>query len=101
MKGPTKSFAMLFLSNFGEEEGAEVGGAEERGCGRLVTPNFPVSEALFWAAMEPKDLTPSAWFTGGADAGKEGIEVETSSIGLDVIADPKQEMISGRVENKR
>jgi hypothetical protein len=42
--------------------------------------------------MKPKDLTPSAGFTGGAGADKEDMGAEASSIELKVIADPEQEM---------
>ena len=56
--GPVKSFA---LSNFGTKDGAEAEGTDESG-GRIVTADCAASETPFWAAMETKDLTPSAGF---------------------------------------
>lgn len=74
--GPVKSFA---LSNFGTKEGAAAEGTDESG-GLLVTADCAASETPFWAAMEPKDLTPSAGFTGGTGADKEDMGAEASSI---------------------
>ena len=65
-----------------------------------MTADFAASETPFWMATEPKDLTPSAGFTAGADAGEEEIGAEVSSIEPDVIADPEQEMSSGRLRTR-
>jgi hypothetical protein len=77
------------LSNFGTGEGVEVAAAAAceddvegaaRVAGRLVTADFATSDPPFWTATEPKDLTPSAGFTAGADAGEEEIVAWASSI---------------------
>ena len=47
-------------------------------------------------ATEPKDLTPSAGFTAGADAGEEEIGAEASSIEPKVTADPGKTTSWGR-----
>jgi hypothetical protein len=65
-----------------------VEGAAESCGGRLGTVDFVPSKTPFWTATEPKDLTPSAGFTAGADAGEEGIGAEASSIEPKVTADP-------------
>jgi len=97
MEGPWKSFAMLFLSNFGAEGVGAGGGAgcedeveeaEEIGGGRLITADFAASETPFWTATEPKDLTPSAGFTAGADAGEEEIGAGIASIEPKITGDP-------------
>jgi len=89
---------MLFLSNFGTGGGVEAGaaaarddeveGAEESCVGPLATADFAVSGSPFCKATEPNDLTTSADLTAGADAGKEEIGAEESSIEPKVTADP-------------
>jgi hypothetical protein len=54
----------------------------------LVTADFAASESPFWKATEPNDLTPSADFTAGADAGEEDIGAEALSIEPKVTDDP-------------
>ena len=76
-------------------------GAAERGGGRLVTADFAASETPFWTATEPKDLTPSAGFTAGADAGEEEIGAAASSIEPKVTADPGQDTEFGWGLRKR
>jgi hypothetical protein len=52
-----------------------------------VGADFVESATPFWTATEPKDLTPSAGLTAGADAGEEDIGAEASSIEPKVTAD--------------
>ena len=52
-------------------------------------------------ATEPKDLTPSAGFTAGADAGEEDIGAEASSIEPKVTADPGKTTSWGRGREQR
>jgi len=88
---------MLFLSNFGAGEGVEVTAAAAceddiegaaRDGGRFVTADFAASDPPFWTATEPKDLTPSAGFTVGADAGEEEIGAGALPIEPKVTGDP-------------
>lgn len=88
---------MFFVSNFGTGEGVEVAVAAAweddvegaaRGGGRFVTADFAASDPPFWTTTEPKDLTPSAGFTAGADAGEEEIGAGASSIEPKVTGDP-------------
>ena len=53
-----------------------------------MTADFAASEPPFWMATEPKDLTPSAGFTAGADAGEEEIGAGALSIEPNVTGDP-------------
>lgn len=53
-----------------------------------MTADFAASDPPFWTATEPKDLTPSAGFTAGADAGEEEIGAGALSIEPKVTGDP-------------
>ena len=53
-----------------------------------MTADFAASDPPFWMATEPKDLTPSAGFTAGADAGEEEIGAGALSIEPNVTGDP-------------